>query len=169
MGEVEQRWDGLPWRADHETWVDATPFRVHLQHLMAASRLPVDAVAHLARISPRTARALLQGRDGRPVRKVSPDTARRLLRVTVRDAKVLSLRRVCAEATRARVTSLVLSGLSLSELAAATAVPEAALREILDGSTSCSERLAVQVKAFSTGRLPPRQAGGPARPQERAA
>jgi plasmid maintenance system antidote protein VapI len=153
MGGVEQLWDGLPWRADHETWVDATPFRVHLQHLMAASRLPVDAVAQLARISPRAARALLHGRDGRPVRKVSPEVARRLLRVTVREAKVVSQRQVCAETTRARLACLLSAGLSVPELASATAVPEAALREILAGSTSCTERLAVQVKACYAAQL----------------
>ncbi len=59
-------------------WVDAAPFRAYLRHLVDSTGLPWQEVAAVARISVPDARRLLTGRRGKPVRRVSPETARRI-------------------------------------------------------------------------------------------
>ena len=63
-------------------WVDAAPFRAQVRHLMAAFSLPIEDVAAAAGIPARLAEHLVYGRNGRPARRISPDTARRLLRLS---------------------------------------------------------------------------------------
>jgi hypothetical protein len=70
-----------------ESWVEAAPFRAHLSHLVATSGLSPTGVALLAGVSPRFAHHLLNGRGGRLLRRISPDSARKLLRVTPADAR----------------------------------------------------------------------------------
>ena len=65
-----------------DQWVDAGPFRAQLRFLMASGSLTVDDVAAVAGISARLADRLLHGRDGRPLRRISPDTARRLIQIS---------------------------------------------------------------------------------------
>lgn len=67
-----------PWSIDPGSWVEAAPFRAHLRHLMEASGQPWQVVAKVARISLPDAHRLLHGRHGRPVRRISPQTASRL-------------------------------------------------------------------------------------------
>lgn len=66
------------WSIDPGTWVEAAPFRAHLRHLMDATGQPWQVVAEVARISLPDAHRLLHGRRGRPVRRISPQTASRL-------------------------------------------------------------------------------------------
>ncbi len=74
----------VPAVPDHnEYWVDAAPFRAQLRHLMASASLSAEDVARAVGISPRLAERLLYGRNGRALRRVSRDTASRLLRVSV--------------------------------------------------------------------------------------
>src|SRR5215218_29518 len=90
--------------ARHEAtdqWVDAGPFRAQLQHLMASGSLSVDDVAAVAGISARVADRLLHGRNGRQLRRISPDTARRLIQVS--DQQVRALRRIMVPAAPARL------------------------------------------------------------------
>lgn len=68
---------------DSQYWVDATPFRAQLRYLMASAYLSADEVAAAAGISARLADCLLHGRNGRPLRRVSAETGRRLLEVSV--------------------------------------------------------------------------------------
>ena len=64
-------------------WVDAAPFRAQLHHLMGSTALSLDEVAAAAGISARLAAHLAYGRNGRALRRVSPETARRLITLSV--------------------------------------------------------------------------------------
>ena len=79
---------------DSQYWVDAAPFRAQLRYLMASACLSADEVAAAVGISARLADRLLHGRNGRPLRRVSPETGRRLLEVSVEQIR---LRRPKAE------------------------------------------------------------------------
>ena len=76
-------------------WVDAAPFRAQLRYLMASASLPAEDVAAAAGISAPLAHRLLYGRNGRPLRRISPDTGRRLLQLSVAQVRP---RRAAAEA-----------------------------------------------------------------------
>ncbi|MGO1972916.1 MAG: hypothetical protein ACTH2Q_08140 [Propionibacteriaceae bacterium] len=73
MGTTESLWS-----IDPGTWVEAAPFRAHLHHLMDTTGQTWQVVAEVARISLPDAHRLLHGRRGRPVRRISPQTASRL-------------------------------------------------------------------------------------------
>ena len=68
---------------DSEYWVDAAPFRAQLRHLMASTSLSAAEVAGAAGISAQLAERLLYGRNGRALRRVSPETGRRLIQLSV--------------------------------------------------------------------------------------
>jgi hypothetical protein len=68
---------------DSDYWVDAAPFRAQLRYLMASASLSAEEVAAAAGISARLAHRLLHGRNGRALRRVSPDTGRRLIQLSV--------------------------------------------------------------------------------------
>ena len=130
---------------DH--WVDAGPFRAQLRYLMASGALSVEDVAAVAGISARLADRLLHGRDGRPLRRISPDTARRLIQIS--DQQVQALRRIMVPAAPARMQLHRLHRAGLADLAIAervrTAVPE--LVELTAGADTCSLLLTVRLTA----------------------
>ena len=68
---------------DSEYWVDAAPFRAQLRYLMASTSLSAEEVAEAAGISARLAERLLHGRNGRALRRISPETGRRLIGLSV--------------------------------------------------------------------------------------
>lgn len=109
-------------------WVDATPFRAHLRFLMGVGSLTAADVATLAGMSATAAAHLLNGRDGRVVRRISPETARRLIAVTATDVRGLQWRLVPTDRARSHLRRLRalgrsdaqilrLTGLSAGELA----------------------------------------------------
>jgi hypothetical protein len=128
-------------------WVDAAPFRAQLRYLMASGSLTVGDVAAVAGISARLADRLLHGRDGRPVRRISPDTARRLIQVS--DQQVQALRRIMVPAASARLQLRRLHRAGLENLVIAErvriAVPE--LVELASGADTCSLLLTVRLTA----------------------
>jgi hypothetical protein len=63
-------------------WVEAAPFRALLRHLMAVGAMTSDEIAALAGIPARLADRLLNGRNGRPLLRICPVTAARLLLVS---------------------------------------------------------------------------------------
>ena len=130
---------------DH--WVDARPFRAHLRYLMASGSLSVEDVAAVAGISTRLARRLLHGRDGRQLRRISPDTARRLIQIS--DQQVQALRRTMVPAAPARLQLRRLYRAGWDDLAIAervsVAVPE--LVELASGTDACSLLLTVRLTA----------------------
>jgi hypothetical protein len=141
MAQVAKN-DGLS-----EQWVDARPFRAQLLFLMASGSLTVDDVAAVAGISARLADRLLHGRDGRPLRRISPDTARRLIQIS--DQQVQALRRIMVPAAPARLQLRRLHRAGLDEPALAervrVAVPE--LVELASGAETCSLLLTVRLTA----------------------
>ena len=128
-------------------WVDAGPFRAHLRYLMATASLSIDDVAVVAGISVRVADRLLHGRDGRPLRRISPDTARRLIQVS--DQQVQALRRIMVPAAPARLQLRRLHRAGWENLAIADRVGVAApeLAELAAGSDTCSLLLTVRLTA----------------------
>jgi hypothetical protein len=114
---------------------------------MASGSLTVDDVAAVAGISVRLADRLLHGRDGRPLRRISPDTARRLIQVS--DQQVQALRRIMVPAAPARLQLRRLYRAGLEEPAIAervrVAVPE--LVELASGAETCSLLLTVRLTA----------------------
>jgi hypothetical protein len=131
--------------SDH--WVDAGPFRAQLRYLMASGALSVEDVAAVAGISARLADRLLYGRDGRPLRRISPDTARRLIQIS--DQHVQALRRIMVPAAPARLQLRRLYRAGWDDLAIAervrVAVPE--LLELATGGDTCSLLLTVRLTA----------------------
>ena len=78
-------------------WVEAAPFRAQLHHLMGGTAMTLDEVAGAAGISVRLAGHLAYGRNGRALRRVSPDTGRRLLALSVPQLRRLRRMRVGAD------------------------------------------------------------------------
>lgn len=137
---------------DSVLWVDAGPFRAHLRHLMEVGGLTVAEVAVLAGVPPRMATSLVHGRAGRPVRRISPDNARVLLRVTAGAVRDLRARQVPAEESRLRLRRM-LAREELLGLADELGVAAAALQELADdGSAWCSARLALKLLTRSRTR-----------------
>jgi len=128
-------------------WVDAGPFRAQLRYLMASGALSVEDVAAVAGISARLADRLLYGRDGRPLRRISPDTARRLIQIS--DQHVQALRRIMVPAAPARLQLRRLHRAGWDDLAIAqrvrVAVPE--LLELANGGDTCSLLLTFRLTA----------------------
>ena len=135
------------WNDVADQWVDAGPFRAQLRYLMASGSLSVDDVAAVAGISARLADRLLRGRNGRPVRRISPETARRLIQVS--DQHVQALRRIMVPAAPARVQLARLRRAGWEDPAIAERVRVAApeLVELASGADTCSLLLTVRLTA----------------------
>ena len=147
--------DRLHGRADRDGWVAAAPFRAHLGHLMAVADLTVEMVAAWAGISPRVARLLLDGRRGRPVRRVSRDVAGRLLRITTADACGVDSRTVSAALTRERLVELLAdTDGDLVRLARGLDLPESLVATLLDDASCCAQRIALRVAAVHASARP---------------
>ncbi|GAA3562207.1 hypothetical protein GCM10022197_17280 [Microlunatus spumicola] len=133
-------------------WVDARPFRAHLQHLMGVGRLDVPEVAVVLGLSTRAVRHLLEGRSGRVPRRISPPTARRLLLVRVDDVRELRWRVAPAAPARTSLDLLRAEGWSIADVAFAVG---SALDELvaLDDATHCNRLLAVRLVGLAR-RLP---------------
>ena len=130
-----------------DQWVDAGPFRAQLRFLMASGSLSVDDVAAVAGISARLADRLLHGRNGRPLRRISPETARRLIQVS--DRQVQALRRIMVPAAPARLQlhRLYRAGWENLAIAQRVRVPAPELVELAAGAETCSLLLTVRLTA----------------------
>lgn len=135
-------------------WVDAAPFRAYLFHLIWASGLSGDVVAELARVSQRTARHLAHGRRGRPVRRISPETARRLLQITVGDLLLARQTPVSARRVSRRLAQLGAVGWSDEELAIALRIDAATVADLRQRrSNRCSQLVEVRVLLLASVHL----------------
>jgi hypothetical protein len=131
-------------------WVEAGPFRAHLRHLMDVGGLTATEVAVLAGVPPRMAASLASGRGGRPVRRISPENARALLRVAAADVRSLSARQVPAAESRLRLQRLLLRCGSPVRLAEDLGVAASALHELARPDASwCSALLALRLLTAS--------------------
>jgi hypothetical protein len=128
-------------------WIDASPFRAHLT-LLLATGLTAAVIARLAGVSVRAVEHLAHGRHGRPVRRVSADTGRRLLRITTLEARAIRFRPVPVRPSRYRLRALVDAGLTLQQLADDLAVSIRDLEQVLGrGSATCSQLVALKISA----------------------
>jgi plasmid maintenance system antidote protein VapI len=132
-----------------DQWVDAGPFRAQLRYLMASGSLSVDEVAAVAGISARLADRLLHGRNGRPLRRISLDTARRLIQVS--DQQVQALPRIMVPAAPARLQLHRLHRAGWGNLAIAQGLGVAApeVIELAAGSDTCSLLLTIRLTAVA--------------------
>lgn len=137
-------------------WVDAAPFRAQLRHLMSGTALSAAEVATVAGISAQLAEHLLHGRNGRPVRRVSRETARRLLALTVRQLRSLQRRTEPAGRARWELARLHAAGWDQAAIADRVGASTAELDELLAGAADCRRLLAVRLVAAA------RDAAGPA-------
>ncbi len=113
---------------------------------MTAGDLTVEMAAALTGVPVRAARHLVHGRGGRPLRRISPEMGRRLLRITTLDARRVGSRVVRAEATRDRLLALTASR-GATELLAELGVTEDQARAVLDGTQVCPQLVALKVAA----------------------
>ena len=95
----------------------------------------------------RLAERLLHGRDGRPLRRISPDTARRLIQIS--DQHVRALRRIQVPAAPARLQLRRLQRAGWDDPTIADRVRVAApeLAELAAGAETCSLLLTVRLTA----------------------
>lgn len=132
-------------------WVEAGPFRAHLRHLMEVGGLSATEVAVLAGVPPRMALSLVRGRGGRPVRRISSENARALLRVAATDVRALRTRQVPAAESRRRLLRLLAArGGGSMALAQELRVAASSLSELAQpSSTWCSALLALRLLTAS--------------------
>jgi len=147
---------GLPEHDEADRWwVDARPFRAHLQHLMGVGRLDPLEVAVVLGLSTRAVRHLLEGRAGRVPRRISPHTARRLLLVRADDVRELRWRLAPVDAARTALERLRASGWSTADVALAVGfgLDELGALAAPDDPTHCSRLLVVRLVGLAR-RLP---------------
>ena len=126
------------------SWVEAGPFRAHLRHLMAVGGLDEQEAATVTGLPVRAVQHILHGRDGRAQRRISPDTAYRLLRVGT--AEIAALRWCLAPAVAAQTAyaQLRAAGWSALQVATAARVPVEEI-EALAGAERCPRLLVVRL------------------------
>ena len=125
-------------------WVEAGPFRAHLRHLMAVGGLDEQEAATVTGLPARAVRHILHGRHGRPQRRISPDTARRLLRVSTTDVVALQWCLAPAQTARTAYEQLRAAGWSLLEVAGAARLPADQVRAMVEAE-HCPRLLVVRL------------------------
>lgn len=129
-------------------WVEAAPFRAHVRFLMAQADVPGSVVAVLARVQPRVVDRLLTGAGHRPIRRLSPVVATRLLAVTPGLLRQSRIAEVPAAPVGAALRLLWRSGWSLDALAGMLRTEVSILTDLLHGRlTVCPMLLAVRVQS----------------------
>lgn len=141
-----------------EDWIPAAPFRAYVRHLLEAADLPWSALAVLSDVPAAQLRSLLFGRrGGRPLRRLHPHTAARLLCLNASQLRALRYSRCDARATRGLLMNLADHGLTQVDLAKTAELSRSDLRLILEGtSAEVTHRRAVLVEAHALLVLPPR-------------
>ena len=138
--------------APDPAWVDARPFRAHVRHLMAVGSLDVVEVSVVLGLPTHAVRHLLDGRAGRPTRRISPWTARRLLLVRVADVRHLRWTLTPAAAASLALSRLRARGWSDDDVAAAVGFGVAEL-DLLQADARCCRLLSVRLVGLAR-RLP---------------
>jgi transcriptional regulator with XRE-family HTH domain len=136
-------------------WVEAAPFRAQLRHLMGGTGLSAAEVATVAGISPQLAEHLLTGRNGRPVRRVSRETARRLLALSIRQLRQLQRRTEPAGRARWELARLRAAGWDHPAIADRVGATAQELDELRDGAAACRRLLAVRLVAAARDEVGP--------------
>ena len=129
-------------------WVEAGPFRAHLQQLMTTGGLTAREAATLTGLSARAVQHILTGRHGRSQRRICPDTARRLLQVGVGDASGLRWCLTPNAPARSAYQQLLAAGWTRGHIAAAVRAPVGEL-DALPGTRHCTRLLAVRLLSLA--------------------
>lgn len=141
--------------------MDAAPFRAHVRHAIEAAAVPWAAVAVAAGVSLPAVHALLAGRAGRPLPRIEPRLAARLLHLDAGDLIAMRSVRVSAALTCRRLRGLLAAGVDPLRLARWCQIGLTELTLLVDGdATSCTqltETLALaaeRVRQLGTERSP---------------
>jgi hypothetical protein len=115
---------------------------------MAAGGMSSSTVAVLAGISPRFAFRLLYGRGGRPLKRIDPETAAKLLRVSPGEARAVRWRSVPAPTTVRHLRRLRAAGWCEADLARVLGLSQSHLGELLcSRRRSCTQLVALRAAA----------------------
>lgn len=127
-------------------WVAAAPFRAHLRNLQSETELPWRALAGHAGVPDRVVRSLLLGRGGRPVRRIAPHYARRLLRLHPGELQLRLKDLVPSDTARHCAHLLLGDGWSPTDLAAVAELTRPEMDTLLLGhATRVPLRVATRV------------------------
>ncbi|GAA1388006.1 hypothetical protein [Luteococcus peritonei] len=126
--------------ADEDAWVDAAPFRAHLEHVLASTGLSPDVVALAAGVSPTSVAALRQRRPRHRDRIRSRD-ARALLSLDPMDLGDLAGQQVRSLAARRAVAQLRATGCPSAWIAENSQVDRFTVEELRHGSLAWTTRL----------------------------
>ena len=112
----------------------AEPIRRHLEQLRSAG-VGVDQIVRLSGVPSSTVRALLYGRTGTPVMRLTTTTAARLANLRATDTTRARKSTVDATETRAQLNQLLAAGLSSSTIAGELGRTPANLRRTMHRAT----------------------------------
>jgi hypothetical protein len=140
-------------------WVDATPFRAHVRFLMSVGTLSAADVATVAGVSVTAVAHLLSARGGDRARRLSPDTARRLLALSADDVRGLRWHLVPAHRARAKLETLRKAGLSDGRIAERARVDIGDLARLDGNAQHCSALLNLRLTAAVSDLVNRRGAG----------
>lgn len=129
------------------TWVDAAPFRAHVNQLLTMG-LTEPVIAQLSGMSDRAVRHLVHGRHGRPIRRICDVSARRLLLITTLDVTAMRFRPVAVRPSRLRLRAMAAAGCSPEWLARSTEIGIREIQQVLDrGPATCSRLTELKILA----------------------
>ncbi len=135
-------------------WLPATPFRSHVNALIAATGLPWRAVALQAGVPPRVVRTLILGRGGRLNRKIPRSAAISLLALSETALKQLRRRYVPCDAARRLVGRLRAAGLDDHDIATLLRLDDWSLTSIDTGTRLVDEYTLLLARAACDARCP---------------
>ncbi len=131
-------------------WVDAQPFRALLWHLMSTSALTTEDIATVAGVPPRLAHHLAYGRAGRPLRRISPDAAGRLLALTPWRLAFLGRLTVPSGPARLQLRRLRRAGWDDVVIARRVGSSAADLDRLATSDRTCSQLLTLRLTAAAS-------------------
>ena len=129
-------------------WVDAAPFRALLHHLMAVGRVSASDLAALAGVSRCLVDHLVHGRNGRPVRRISPQTGLALIQLENPRVQTLRHVRVPAGVAREQLDRLRRAGWSDEGVRQAIGATPLEFASICRWGDLCSELMLVRLRAL---------------------
>lgn len=121
--------------------MDAAPFRAHVRHIVAACGVPWPAMAVAAGVPLAAVQALLTGRAGRPLTRIEPRLASRLLAVDAVALAAMRSVRVPAALTTDRLRDLLAGGDDPLWLARWCRIDAAEVALLIDGDAPTCTRL----------------------------
>lgn len=130
---MQSRVRRAPRLPDPHAWVDAAPFAAHLRRLAEATGFPATWLAVHADVTVTLAEHLVEGRDGRRLRRLPRHLAARLLRLDAAGIARAARSQVAAGPTAQRLAALRGRGRDLTPLADALGITPSLLGVVADG------------------------------------